>query len=43
MENNGAVSIELSSDELTAIEKASSQIKIIGNRYTDAMEQSTGL
>lgn len=42
-ENNGAVAIELNSEELQAIEKASSQIAIIGNRYTDAMEQSTGL
>lgn len=42
-ENNGAVAIELNSEELQAIEKASSQIAIVGNRYTDAMEQSTGL
>lgn len=43
LENNGAVAIELNAEELQAIEKASSQIKIVGNRYTDAMEQSTGL
>jgi aryl-alcohol dehydrogenase-like predicted oxidoreductase len=42
-ENNGAVVIELNSEELQAIKKASSQIAIVGNRYTDAMEQSTGL
>lgn len=43
LENNGALAIELNTEELQAIEKASSQIKIVGNRYTDAMEQSTGL
>lgn len=42
-ENNGAVNIHLSSAELQQIEDASAQIKIIGNRYTEAMEKSTGL
>jgi aryl-alcohol dehydrogenase-like predicted oxidoreductase len=42
-ENNQAVDIELSPIELLEIEKASSRIEIIGTRYTEAMEQSTGL
>jgi aryl-alcohol dehydrogenase-like predicted oxidoreductase len=32
-ENNGAVNIELTSDDLSAIEKAMSQITVIGDRY----------
>ncbi len=42
-ENNGAASIELTKEELQEIEDASAQIKIIGTRYTEAMEKSTGL
>ena len=42
-ENNGAVAIELSSDELQEIEDASAQIKIVGTRYTKNMEKATGL
>ncbi len=42
-ENNGAVNIELSADELNEIEIASAQISIVGTRYTEAMEKSTGL
>jgi aryl-alcohol dehydrogenase-like predicted oxidoreductase len=42
-ENNGAASIELSADELATIEAASAQIQIVGTRYTEAMEKSTGL
>ena len=42
-ENNGAASIELTAEELQEIENASAQIKIIGTRYTEAMEKSTGL
>lgn len=42
-ENNGAVAIELSSDELQEIEDASAQIKIVGTRYTENMEKATGL
>ena len=42
-ENNGAVNIELSADELNEIEIASAQISIMGTRYTEAMEKSTGL
>lgn len=42
-ENNGAASIQLSADELQEIETASVRIKIMGTRYTEAMEKSTGL
>ncbi len=42
-ENIGAASIELTQDELQQIETASANIKIMGARYTEAMEKSTGL
>jgi aryl-alcohol dehydrogenase-like predicted oxidoreductase len=42
-ENIGAVSIELTAGELQEIEDASAQIKVMGNRYTEQMERSTGL
>lgn len=42
-ENNGAAVIELTKDELQEIEAASAQIEIMGTRYTEAMEKSTGL
>jgi aryl-alcohol dehydrogenase-like predicted oxidoreductase len=42
-ENNGAALIELTADELQEIEAASAQIRVTGNRYTEAMEKSTGL
>jgi aryl-alcohol dehydrogenase-like predicted oxidoreductase len=42
-ENNEAISIELSKEELKEIENASAQIEITGSRYTEAMEKSTGL
>ncbi len=42
-ENNGAVLIQLAKEELLEIEKASAQIEIVGTRYTEAMEKSTGL
>src|SRR6476659_359393 len=42
-ENNGAASIKLTLEELREIEAASAQIKIMGSRYTEAMEKSTGL
>ena len=42
-ENNGAAAISLTSVDLQEIELASSQIKIVGERYTEAMEKSTGL
>lgn len=42
-ENNSAASIELTVAELQEIESASAGIKIMGTRYTEAMEKSTGL
>jgi len=42
-ENIGAASIELTPRELQEIEDASAHIKIVGTRYTEAMEKSTGL
>ena len=42
-ENIGAANIELTKEELHEIENASAQIKVIGTRYTEAMEKSTGL
>ncbi|MDX2048740.1 MAG: aldo/keto reductase [Chitinophagaceae bacterium] len=42
-ENIDAAFIELSAAELQEIEDASSQIKVMGARYTEAMEKSTGL
>jgi aryl-alcohol dehydrogenase-like predicted oxidoreductase len=42
-ENIAAASIRLSSDELKEIEIASSGVKIVGTRYTEQMEKSTGL
>ena len=42
-ENNGAASIQLTKEELQEIEDASAYIKIMGTRYTEQMEKSTGL
>lgn len=42
-ENTGAASIQLSAEELQEIEIASEQIKIVGTRYTEALEKTTGL
>lgn len=42
-ENIGAAAIQLTAIELQDIETASAQINIIGSRYTEAMEKSTGL
>lgn len=42
-ENIGAAAIELSAAELAEIEVASGQIKIVGERYNEAMERRTGL
>ena len=42
-ENNAAVSIQLTAVELQEIEFASAQIEIIGTRYPEAFEKSTGL
>ena len=42
-ENNGAAAIELTAGELQEIEAASAQIDVVGTRYTEQMEKSTGL
>jgi len=42
-ENVGAANTELTKEELQEIENASAQIKVMGTRYTEAMEKSTGL
>jgi aryl-alcohol dehydrogenase-like predicted oxidoreductase len=42
-ENIGAVNIELIKEELQEMETASSHIKILGERYPEAMEKTTGL
>ncbi len=42
-ENNGAAAIELTTEELQEIETASAQIDVVGSRYTEQMEKSTGL
>ena len=41
-ENNAAVSINLTPEELLEIEKITSQINILGDRYTEAHLQMTG-
>jgi len=42
-ENNGAAGIEFTAAELQELTAASGQVKVMGTRYTEAMEQSTGL
>jgi aryl-alcohol dehydrogenase-like predicted oxidoreductase len=42
-ENIEAASIELTAEELEEMEAASGEIKVTGERYTEAMEKSTGL
>ncbi len=42
-ENIGAVNIVLTAEELSEIEEASAQVKVVGTRYTEQMEKSTGL
>ena len=42
-ENNAAASIVLTASELREMEAASAQIEVVGTRYTEAMEKSTGL
>ena len=41
-ENNGAVVIELASDDLSNIESAAVQITVHGARYPEKLEQITG-
>jgi aryl-alcohol dehydrogenase-like predicted oxidoreductase len=42
-ENIGAVSVELTSDDLREIDSAASKIEVQGARYTEELERSTGL
>jgi len=42
-ENLGATNIEFAAAELQELTAASEQVKVMGTRYTEAMEQSTGL
>ena len=41
-ENNGAVAVELSADDLREITDAASRIQVQGARYTEKLEQMTG-
>ena len=41
-ENNGAVDVELTSDDLHEIDSAASKIKVQGARYPEKLEQMTG-
>jgi aryl-alcohol dehydrogenase-like predicted oxidoreductase len=41
-ENIGAVSIELTADDLASVEQAAGQITVQGNRYPDKLEELTG-
>lgn len=42
-ENNGATYIDLTADDLSAIEAAASKIKVVGTRYPEHIEKMTGL
>ena len=42
-ENIGATTIQFTVEELQKMEQASAQIEIVGNRYPEQMEKSTGL
>lgn len=42
-ENNGAVNITFTDSELKELTTASEEVKVVGTRYTEAMEKSTGL
>lgn len=42
-ENNGAIHITFTDSELTELTAASEEVKVMGTRYTEAMEKSTGL
>jgi aryl-alcohol dehydrogenase-like predicted oxidoreductase len=41
-ENIGAVSLELTADDLREIDRASSEIRVEGSRYPEQLEQMTG-
>jgi aryl-alcohol dehydrogenase-like predicted oxidoreductase len=42
-ENNGALGVELSLDDLREIDRAASKIKVQGDRYPEELEKRTGL
>ncbi len=42
-ENNGAVNVVFTAQELQELTAASEQVKVMGARYTEAMEAATGL
>jgi len=42
-ENNGAAFIQLTIDDLKAIDKAASEIEVVGERYPEHLEKTTGL
>lgn len=42
-ENIGATDIQLSTEELNELTKASEAVKVVGARYTEAQERATGL
>lgn len=43
IENGGAANLALSTEEIAELTKASEEVQIVGTRYTEAMEKSTGL
>ncbi|MCP9755492.1 aldo/keto reductase [Lacihabitans sp. CCS-44] len=43
IENNGAAGIQFSPEELSELTAASEKVKIVGTRYTEAMEAATGI
>jgi aryl-alcohol dehydrogenase-like predicted oxidoreductase len=42
-ENNGAIHVTFTDSELAELTAASEEVKVMGTRYTEAMEKSTGL
>lgn len=42
-ENNGAINITFTDAELAELTAASEDVKVVGTRYTEAMEKSTGI
>jgi aryl-alcohol dehydrogenase-like predicted oxidoreductase len=42
-ENIGAVSVELTSDDLLEIERAAAKVEVQGARYPEELERRTGL
>ena len=42
-ENNGAAAISLGDDDLKKIEDVLEEIKVVGERYPEALERTTGI